>query len=325
MPKSTLRADLIKYAKDCPNGNFRADADAINTARQVEYQFAELYDIQYPDLDMANGTIVPINSSIPAGFKTFTYNIYGGTGVAAAINTYAANSIPRASYQAKPTTGSIVDLTHSYAVNVSDLETAAVTGIPLETGLGDACKRGHMQLRDSLGWYGSSPDGIVGLLTHPNITQLNSGFTWSTATFDQIAADFGTLINTPSNITNNVERVDTVVLPHAVWNNLSERPQNSANSANFTILSWLQNNYKNVQFLNSTALTAANHAGTDFAGKNVCVAFNRSKRKVSLIVSQDFTLYPPQWSGFESLVVNKSRCGGVMTAYPLSIVVMRGM
>ncbi len=322
---SELRKRLVAHAKKAPVENWRADADAINFARMVEHVYTETYDIQYPELDMANGEVLPVDTSVPAGAQTYTYYTYGGTGVAAIVNTYAKNSIPRVGYAGKSTTGKVVSLALMHAWNIEDLEAAQMSGVPLENGLAEANKRGHMIRRHDIGWFGSPADGIVGLLNHPNIIRAKATTLWSGATFDQINADMNTLLNTSSNLTNNIERPDTVYLPHTVWNDLSWRLVNTANPNEKTILAWLQSNYPNVTFKMSTALAIANHPLTEFAGLNVAVAFNRSKNKASLIVPKDFTLLPPQWDGLESQTFSHSKVGGAKIPYPFSVVVMTGL
>lgn len=322
----TPSLENIQLAKRIPNehGGVRTDADAVLFARQVEYQYAETYDIEYPELDMANGDILPIDRSVPAGAKSFVYYTYGGTGIAAVLNTYAANSIPTVGMQAKSTTGTLHDVTLSYAVNIADLEAAAMAGMQLESGLGDACKRGHMLTRDEIGWFGEPKLGLYGLLTHPNITHMSATGLFSGLTAEQIAANVATLINTPRNLTNKVEVVNTVVFPDQVWTALQARPWNTGNASNLTIAEWLQKNHPGVTFKTSITLDSANHASTDFAGSNVIVAYNNSPRKASLVVPKDFTLLPAQWEALQMRVYNHSKVGGAKIPYPLSVAVMRG-
>lgn len=317
--------ELVAFGKQCPTGTIRTDADATNFARMVEYQYAETYDIEYPELDMANGDILPIDRSVPAGAKTFVYYTYGGTGLAAVLNTYAANSIPTVGRQAKATTGTLHDMALAYVVNISDLEAAAMTGDRLQEGLGDATKRGHMLMRDQIGWFGYPSLGLYGLLTHPNTTQLVATAAWSSATYDQVLADVGSLINTPNNLSNGIEVVNTLAFPLAVANNLGARNINTANPNGDSFWTALQKAFPRVRFITSIMLDAANHAGTDYATKNVVVAFNNAPRKASLIIPKDFTILPPQWAALEMRVFTHSKIGGVKIPYPLSIAIMRGM
>lgn len=319
------KQQLLNAARQCPTGQFHTDADATNFARMVEFQYAQTYDLEYPELKMANGGILPIDTSVPEGAQTFVYYTYGGTGVAAIINAYSSSSIPRAGYQGKRTDGRIHSMALSYGVTIDDLAAAAMANTNLEAGLGDACKRGHYQTREDIGWFGSPANGLNGFLTHPNVTQVTSTGLFSALTFDQIAADVATLINTASNITNTVEVTNTVLFPSDVWNNLKGRPVAAGNSSNVSIAQWLVGNYPGVTFETSPVLQSANHAGTDFAGKNIAVAYNKNPAKVSLVVPKDFTNLPPQWEALEMMVYNHSRCGGVKLTRPLSVTVMRGV
>lgn len=323
--QGVTRQDLVRFARQHPEGTIRTDADATNFARQLEYVYTETYDIQYPDLDMANGNVLPIDSSVPAGAKTFTYYTYGATGVAAVLNTYSANSIPTVGMQAKSTTGVCHDLALSYNVNVSDMEAAAMSGANLETGMSDGCKRGHMVTRDDIGWFGNASLGLLGLLTHPNITQMVATTSWTSATYDQFLADVGALVNASNNLSNGIERANTCLFPLQTWNMLGTRLLSAANPNGDSFQSAIVKAFPNVRFGTNIKLDAANHAGTDYATKNVCVAFDSNPRKASLVVPKDFTQLAPQWAGLEARVFTHSKVGGAKIPYPISVTVMRGM
>lgn len=316
---------LVAFAKQSPTGNVRTDADAVSFAQQVEYVYAETYDIQYPDLDMAEGRVVPIDRSVPAGAQTFTYYTYGGTGIAAVMNTYAANSIPTVGMFAKSTTGTCHDLTLSFSTNVSDLESAAMFGAPLQTTLADADKRGHMLKRDEIGWFGNPSLGLYGFLTHPNITQMVATTSWTSATYDQFLADVGNLVNASRNLSNRVERANVCIFPAKVETMLEGRLLSAANPNGDNFMTAIRKAFPYVTFESSIMLDSENHAGTDYATKNVAVAFERNPRKVALVIPKDYTLLPPQWSGLEMRTFTHSKTGGIKCPYPLSVTVMRGM
>jgi hypothetical protein len=169
------------------------------------------------------------------------------------------------------------------------------------------------------------------LLTHPNITHtfapLNAGATstlWANKTFEEIAKDFATLINTPSNLTNKVEAVDTAIVPSNAWADLKSRPVAAANGSNISIAGWIEATYKNVTFLDDPYLQSENHADTEFAGKNIAVAYRKDADKVSIVMPQDFETLPPEANGLMIDTLTHSRHGGVKITAPLSVHVLHG-
>jgi hypothetical protein len=317
------------------NVAIRNDADAAVFERQLVQVLAENYMREFPELTMANGDIIPINRSIRPGVLSYEYYVYEGVGFAEILNSYADTNIPKVGVRGSVSTGKIVETATYYGWSVSEMETANETGFALESASAEANKRAHMQLWNKVGWFGDEAHGIKGMLTHPNVTRLlapfNAGGTsrlWSAKTFDEVAADFAALSSASKDATNDIEAPTDIILPAAVARGLSWRVLSTANGSNFTMLNWLQNNAKDqgITVRVDTALSAANHADIpEFAGLNVAVAYNRNASKAELVVPLDYTQYPPQWDLLHIKTLARSKCGGALVRFPLSITVMTGM
>jgi hypothetical protein len=317
------------------SGAIRNDADAAVFERQVVQVLAENYTREFPDLTMANGEVIPINRSIRPGVLSYEYYVYEPVGFAKIMNSYADTDIPKVGVKGSLSTGTIKETATYYGWSISEMETANESGFALESASAEANKRAHQQLWNKVGWFGDEDHGLKGLLTHPNITRvlapLNGGATsrlWSAKTFDEIAADFATLINTSKNITNGIERVTDIYLPGDIWDALSWRVLSTSNGSNYTIGNWLQENAQRqgVTLHFDYILSAANHADVaEFVGLNVAVAYNRNPSKAELVVPLDYTQYPPEWEKLHYNTYTRSKCGGALVRFPLSIVVMTGI
>lgn len=311
---------------------FKTDAEALLFSRQVEQILAETYTREFPDLLMANGDIIPINRQIKKGTRTWVYYTYEPAGVARIMDSYADTNIPKTTLTATENIGKTVGTNTYFGWHVDELEDAATGNVPLTSMLADHDKYIHARLWNRVGWFGAPERGIYGLATHPNVSHtlapLNAGATsrlWSAKTFDEIIADFATLINTPLYLTNGMERVTNVVLPGAVWTALEGRPMNTTNSANFTIADWIRKSYPGVTFTTDWYLDAANHADVpEFAGLNVAVAYNKNESKASLVIPQPYETYQPRWEKLHFNTYTGSKCGGAMIPFPLSVHVLRG-
>lgn len=309
---------------------FRDDADAISFARELEFVYSETYDEEFPELTMANGDIIPIDSTVPSGAHSYTYYSYSPTGLARVMNTYASSSIPRVGLAAKKHTAEIHSVPLSYAWNLQDRRAAEMPGqkYNLQRDKAFATKRTTMQVFDEVGWFGDEEHNLFGFLNHPNVTHTTApvGATSSERSMllkepDEILADFRDLINTPRNLTKSVEKVTHVVVSDEVWADLVARPRSATSDT--SIATWLQANFKDVTFTSSARLNADAHDGTEFEGQSLMVAYQKRAGKGELVIPQQFEQMPPQEEGLETVVYTHGRVGGVKQPYPLSVHVYR--
>jgi hypothetical protein len=316
----------------------RNDADAAVFERQVVQVLSENYMREFPDLTMANGDVIPINRSIRPGVMSYEYYVYEPVGFARIMNSYADTDIPKVGVKGSLSTGKVVETATFFGWSVGEMETAQETGFALQSASAEANKRAHQQLWNTVGWFGDESHGIRGLLTHPNITRLLAPFKaggsvaadrlWANKTFDEVAADFAALVNTSRTTTNGIEQVTDIYLPGGIADALSWRILSTANGSNFTMWNWLEENSRRqgVTIHSDYILNAANHADVpEFVGLNVAVAYNRNASKAELVVPLDYTQYPPQWEKLDYNTYTRSKCGGALVRFPLSIVVMTGI
>lgn len=321
-----MRNVLITLAQQ---SGFRSDADSMWFARQLEQELSREYDKVFPEFNMANGDYLPFDAEVDTGAETYVYYTYEPTGLAKILNTYADTDIPMVDVAGSASVGKTVGEAIGMQWGLQDLRAAAFAKRDITTRKKNAAKLGHVQLWDKLCWVGDTAHGIFGLLTHPNITHtfapLNGGASstlWADKTFEEIIKDFATFINTPQNLTNKVERVDTVILPSNAWADLKGRAVAAANGSNTSIAGWLEATYKNVTFLDDPFLQAENHADTEFAGKNIAVAYRKDADKVAIVMPQDFEILEPEKRDLMIRTMTHSRHGGVLVQAPLSIHVL---
>lgn len=329
----TFRSDLLAFIRAHSSKlEVRNDADSMFFVRQLEQELTKEYDKEFPEYTIANGSLLPMDSEVDPGAESYVYYFVEPTGMARIMNTYADTDIPEIGLAGKRTVGTVVPIGAAYGWSFQDLRTAAFAKRDIKTRKGNASKQAHMQQWNALGWFGSPARGVYGLLTHPNITHtlapLNVGLTfrtWANKTFEEILLDVGTLINTPEDLTNGIEKVDTVVIASRVWRSLNTRILAAANSSNVNIQNFLTSNFPGVTFIEEIVLDAANHASTELAGKNLAVAFRKDPDKVSFVLPQPYEQFAPQEKLFRVLIPTHSRCGGVKIPAPLSVHVLQGI
>lgn len=327
-----FRQSLQKFAQHhAIELGIRNDADSMFFVRDLERVLAKEYDKEFPELTIANGSLLPADTEVQTGDETYVYRFVEPTGMAKILNTYADTDLPEIGLAGKETVGKIVPIGAVYGWSFQDLRTANAAKRDIVTRKGTASKESHMMVANRLGWFGDMSRGVYGLLTLPNITYtlapLNAGLTsrmWSSKTYEEILADVGTLINTPSDLTKTVEKVDTIVFPSKVANELAGRSVSPANASMHNIWTALQGNFKGITFLTANELDITSHADTEFVGVNVAVAFKKDKDKISFVMPQHYEQFPPQEKLLRVIIPTHSRCGGVKNPAPLSVHVMTG-
>lgn len=323
---------LLNYCRARIDGVYiKNDADAINFSRELTHVISQTYDEEFPELEMANGDVIPIDRSVPSGAESYTYYTYRPIGFSRVMNTYAGTSIPRIGLAAKKSTGQIASVPNVYGWNLQDLRASQMSGqkYNLRTDQASASKRATMQTFDAVGWFGDAEHNLLGFLNHPNVTHTASpvGGTSGQVSLllkdpDEILADYADLINTPSNLSKGVEQTTHVITATEVWSDLGSRPRSSTSDT--TIAAWLEENHKEVTFSSSSRLNADAHDDSaEFAGESLMVAYTKRKGKGELVVPQDYEQLPPQDTALETLIYTHARVGGVLNAYPLSTHVHR--
>lgn len=304
--------------------DFRQDAQlAPFFARELEHIFAQTYDIVHPELKMASGEIIPIDTSVDTGAESYTYYQFDSVGVAQLINTYAAKDLPRANIRGAKFNANIESLGASYGWNIQDLRNARMVNRPLESSLAAGTRRAHDQAWNEIGLFGNQDVDLRGFLNHPNITisdaalKVTPGTTtvWTDATPDEIIADVNDAINSPLDLTNGVESVDRCMMPLAQFTLISTTPRSGTSDT--TILEFLRRVHPGVTFGWINELAASKSGGA--LTVDALIAYRFSADKAALVIPQPYEQFPVQQDGMEFVVSTHSRIGGVRVPYPLSI------
>lgn len=303
--------------------DFRRDAQlAPFFARELEHIFAQTYDIKHPNLKMANGEVVNIDTSVNSGAESYTYYQFDNVGFAKLINSYAAKDLPRVSIKGAKFNANIESLAASYGWNIQDIRNARMVGRPLETRLANAARRAHDQSWQEIGLFGADEVDLAGFLNHPNITVSDAATkaagppdTWASGTPDEIIADVNDAINSVMDVTNGVEIVTRVMMPIEQFTLISTTPRSSTSDT--TILEFLRRVHPGVTFDWLNELAAAKSGGQ--LTEDALIAYDMDVDKVALIIPQPFEQFPVHQDGLEFNVATHSRIGGIRVTYPLSI------
>ncbi len=301
-------------------------------ARELEYVYSEVEREEYADLPMAEGEIIPLDSSVPEGAETFSYYVYGAVGVARFMSGYASGSLPLVTIKGAKVTGNVEPMANGYAYDTRDARNAQHTGMPLEPELAFAARRGHEELLQRTGLWGRMDLGIPGLLNHPNIIQSTPGTsagagddTWPNKTPDEIIADIVTLIDTVDEVTFGKEKVNAVRMSRARYNFIKTL-RLGVGDGTLTVLKYVQEMYPEVKFGVLEELAGDHSDGNLPAGSHAMFAYTAgNKKKASLVVPMPFKQHPVQQDGLTFKVPCESSTGGVKMKSPLMCNMMEGI
>jgi hypothetical protein len=305
------------------SGDERQDAnETLFFARQLEYIYAQTYDIQYPELKARK--LIPVDGSVPTGAETFTYRSFDKRGIAKMISDYA-DDLPDVTLLGQEFNGKCKSMGVAYSYSIQDIRRAQMVNRPLESDLAEAA-RYQMELKiDEIAAFGDKATGLPGFLNNANVPLVTvitgSWDSYPTTTAVQILADLNKLANAPFNTTNEIEKPDTLVLDTTMFSLLSTTPM-SASFPNESILDYFVKHSPFIKQVESWyRLGKADANGT----KPRAMVYTRDPRKLGLVISQEFEQFPPQPKSLGFKTPCHARTGGMKWTYPLSAAYMDGI
>lgn len=304
------------------------DASAF-FARELDYVKTKAYDKQYPELSALN--YLPITSEVDEGAESATWYGYEMTGIADIINNYA-DDLPRADVKGEPTTVNIKSIGVSYGYNAQEMRASAFTGKNLDARKATAARRAHDMKINQIAFIGSDKDKMIGIFSDNNgipeftLSEVKTSggnkteFRYKTA--DQILADLNGMQQYIDELTNSIERPDTLALPSHIYMDLSTRRIPDTET---TVLSFLKEHSPYIKNFESWNELGANAKLFNPTGKNVMFLYTKDTEKFSLELPMPFRQYPVQVKNLETEIPCESRCAGLMIYYPFSMLLAKGV
>lgn len=295
--------------------------------RELEKIKSKTYDKKYPELKIRK--LVPVNSDVDPGADTITYWQYDSVGMAKIVESYAKD-FPRVDVKKEQFSSPVRSLGDSYGYSIQEIRKARMAGTPLEQRRANTARKAMMQAEDEFGSKGDTKSGLGGLFTNANSTEYilpadgnenggSSSKEFRHKTPAQILRDLNGMVNTPVDITNGVETVDTLLMPISVYTLISSTARSE--NSDTTILQYFMRNNPFIQ--NVDHYHKLKNLGAGGTGK--LFAYRRDPDVLTLEIPQDFEQFPPQEEGMEFVVYCHERFGGVIIYYPLATIFADGV
>jgi hypothetical protein len=296
------------------------DQDSIFFERELEHIKEQAYDVKFPRLKFAEGDLIPISFEAGAGARSITYETFTMLGVAKIISDYA-DDLPRGDVKGKETTVNVRDLGSSFGWNVREIKAARRTGKPLENRKSQPARRAMFQLLDKIAAFGDKESGLQGLITHPNISEVvlpadgtGSSTKLKDKTPDQMLRDLNAIPTAIVDNTNGVESPDTMLMPHAQFELISNTPRST--HSDVSVKEWfLRNNEHIKEIIPVVKMKAVESEG----GEDVIVCYERNPQTMTLEIPDPFEIEPGERRGLEMVFPTLLSTGGVIIYYPLSV------
>jgi hypothetical protein len=318
------------------------DAAMLYSVRQLEYVFADVYEEDFPDLPVAMGDFLPIDTSVHEGAKTWVYYLYSGTAIARWAADGSGATLPRVTRQGAEVTKSCHVIENSYGYTTEDMRTAAKAGDNLDPALGALAKRGHDQEFHRSGLWGRSELNVDGALTLPNMTVLTAPEPVDTADVDEIIAMFSLLIRTCAQLTKGLRHTTRVLMSRRVRDKLVERRLGPGDGT-LSILDYLRKTFgasedgapavefkvlEELDWRVAQEEAAAGVPNVDITEEtgDVLLAYIHNNDKVArLIQPMAFKQHPVQFRDLEWVTPCESKVGGLRCPEPMTFTRMEGV
>lgn len=316
----------------------RADAaDLPYTATQLEYVFEQAIEARYPDLPFVDqgNPILPWNTQVPRGARTWTQHFYDGAGEAVFVGFAGDGDIPYVTLIGASTEGRIENIAIGYGYSRRELRAAAFVGDNLDARKGKIAQRAHGQKINDIAAWGAEALGIKGFFNHPNIAIMDAAdkaaagdsTSWDVATAAEILADVNALLGSVPDNSNEMYKATDVLLPGTKMRILEQRMLSSdGNNGVTTIIEMVRKSHPGVTFRECNDLKAANSLGN--LTVDAMVAYIRGGEFGAELVipgGMYFEQYPPQEDGLHIKIPCESEVGGVKLEHPLGVVRMDGI
>lgn len=320
-----LRSGVSAALAETSELRFDGEEDAsLYFARELDHVKAKTYDKIYPEMTALK--FFPSTSEVDPGAESVTYYSYEKTGMAKIISNYATD-LPRVDVKGSPHTAYVKGAGASYGYSIQEMRAAKMTGKGLEARKAESARYAIDYLINKIAWAGLKAHNIIGVLSKENdipVYILPAGAKgstrWKDKTAKEILADVNAIQTFVSKITKNVERPDTLLLPHECFMEIANRQLDDTST---TVLKFIQENAPYLKTIESASELQEDAADTNPYGMNVAFMYQKNPDKFAIETPIPFMQHPAQPKVLEIEIPCEARTAGAIIYYPLSALIIR--
>lgn len=261
-------------------------------------------------------SIFSLKTDIPAGAKTYSYDVLTRSGVAK-ILAPGANDVPLVDADLTEETVKIYSIAAAFNISVQEVREAQMAGRQLDVTKADIVRKAIAEKENQIAFSGDGKYGIKGLTDAVGIqvyaapqNEAGASTQWKDKTGKEIVAD----IRKAKNMINklNGHTVDTLLLTP----DSSEELEKTFNEfTQQSVLEYIrsQNWFQRIETVNDLK-------GKGLAGTNCFVVLDSSPNVVELGIPLDITRHPQEYAFPNTKVPFEERTTGLIIRYPMAIV-----
>ncbi|QTB15910.1 encapsulin [Lysinibacillus sphaericus] len=260
-------------------------------------------------------SIFNVKTDIPAGAKTYSYDVLTRSG-AAKILAPGATDVPLVDADLTEETVKIYSIAAAFNISVQEVREAQMAGRPIDVTKADTVRKAIAEKENQVTFSGDKTHGIKGLTDAVGIqvyaTPQNEAGTstkWKDKTGKEIVAD----IRKAKNMVNklNGHEADTLLLtPDS--NEELEKTFNEYTQQSVLEYIKSQNWFKRIETVNDLAKKG-------LAGSECFVVLDSSPDVVELGIPLDITRHPQEYAFPNTKVPFEERTTGLIIRYPMAI------
>lgn len=260
-------------------------------------------------------SIFTVKTDIPAGAKTYSYDVLTRSG-AAKILAPGATDVPLVDADLTEETVKIYSIAAAFNIGVQEVREAQMAGRPIDVTKADTVRKAIAEKENQVTFSGDKTHGIKGLTDAVGIqvyaTPQNEAGTstkWKDKTGKEIVAD----IRKAKNMVNklNGHEADTLLLtPDS--NEELEKTFNEYTQQSVLEYIKSQNWFKRIETVNDLAKKG-------LAGSECFVVLDSSPDVVELGIPLDITRHPQEYAFPNTKVPFEERTTGLIIRYPMAI------
>lgn len=201
-----------------PTGIYDSQQQLAFLEAQTSYHEAEVYKIQYPEIQYPK--LIPVDNSAPEWARSITYYSTDRVGKAEWFDAKAGD-MPLSDINRDRRETGVEMAAIGYGYDLEELGVAMmIPGMNLSADKAEAARLASEEFIDRIVRTGDARKGITGMFNNPYVTTVSAPTTgtgssshWEDKTADQIIYDVNSALNTINTNSNTVELADTVLLP----------------------------------------------------------------------------------------------------------------
>ncbi|WP_342577696.1 DUF2184 domain-containing protein [Psychrobacillus sp. FSL K6-2843] len=294
-----------------PTQSYRADA--LIRPQDLNAIDKRVYEPHANELKARS--IFSLKTDIPAGAKTYSYDVMTRSG-AAKILAPGATDVPLVDADLTEETVKIYSIAAAFNISVQEVREAQMAGRQIEVTKADTVRKAIAEKENQIAFSGDSKHRIKGLTDAVGIqvyaVPQNEGGTstkWADKTGKEIVADIRKAKNKINKL--NGHEADTLLLTPDSSEEL-EKPFNDFTQQ--TVLEYIrsQNWFKRIETINDLK-------GKGVANSNCFVVLDSSPDVVELGIPLDITRHPQEYAFPNTKVPFEERTTGLIIRYPMAI------